>query len=416
MDIPPITAKHGRFDTSQSGSLYLAGWTSDLPASGSWTSGFIIKTSSTGDTIWSKRFGNESAGSHTYFRTLSTTSDGGCIAVGETNQYGAGGYDVVAVKLQANGDTIWTKTFGSSGDDYGWNVKQTSDNGYIICGNTSSFADTIKGDMLIIRLNSDGDVVWAKTIGDAGAATTLDAARCIIETSDNHFLLCGYSGIPGTTPASDEDGVVIKLDGLDGDTLWTKRYTIGTENEHFRYVSEISPGDYLVSGYSASLGTGEDDILFLKVKEFGFAGGCYEAPILPAFQVNTPSLLTSSGIPSHPTGFTVSAMSNSTTPVFTENMLCDSTIITGTEDLTEPKKVSYYPNPVINELTISIPTQVRPREVSVFNLLGETLQTTPCQINNGEIIIDFSSSSTGIYFVSLTMEDGKRTTVRVIKN
>lgn len=407
-------------DTSFLGTLYLAGWTSDSPSSktSTWTSGFILKTNAVGDTIWTRRYGNEVTGNHTYFRSLAATNDGGCIAVGETNEYGAGGYDVLAVKLNSNGDTLWTKTLGSSGDDYGWNVKQTSDNGYIICGNTGSFSySTNRGDMLIIRLNSSGNILWTKTIGDATAANTLDAARCITETSDNNFILCGYSGVPGKMPIADEDGVVIKINGLNGDTLWTKKYPLGIDNEHFRFINEINSGDYLVSGYSNSLITGvdsTDDIVFLKIQEYGFAGGCYETSISPTFQVNNQSLQTYSGIPSYPTGFVVSNMSNSGTTTFTENMLCDSNLTTGIENNITNDLV-HYPNPTADKLTILLPNNSNFKELIIFNLLGEIISTVELSTNGDQLKVNLSNLHSGIYFFSLTFESGKTEVIKVIK-
>lgn len=412
---PTYHTKAWPIDTSFAGTLYLAGWTSDMPNNGNWTSGFIIKTNSLGDTIWSKRFGSETIGNHTYFRTLASTNDGGCIAVGESNEYGAGGYDVVTVKLNSNGDTLWTRTFGSSGDDYGWNVKQTSNNGYIICGNTGSFGYTTNtGDMLIFKLNNSGNIVWTKTIGDASVASTLDAARCVIESNDNHFLLCGYSGIPGITPTADEDGIMIKLNGINGDTLWTKRYPLGIDNEHFRYVNEISSGNYLVSGYSNSLGTSSDDILFLKIKENGFAGGCYETSISSTFQVNNQTFQTYSGIPSYPSGFVVSNMNNSGTTTFTENMLCDSNLTTSIENYVEPY-LSYYPNPVTSELIIINISKSNLPEILIYNQLGELQKTAEFQASNEQVKVDFTNIPRGIYFISVSFKSGQKEIIKVLK-
>lgn len=406
---PSYHTKAWPVDTIQGDNLYLAGWTSDLPNNGNWTSGFVLRTNALGDTIWTRRFGSETIGNQTYFRTLASTNDGGCIAVGESNQYGAGGYDVIAVKLNSNGDTLWTKTYGDSGDDYGWSVKQTSDGGYIICGNTGSFGyTTFKSDMLIIRLDSNGNIIWTKTIGDASNTTTLDAARSVIETSDNNFVLCGYTG------PSDEDGILMKLNSLNGDTLWSKQYFLGAGKTHFRYLNEINPGNYLISGYSNSIGTGSDDILFLKIKENGFAGGCYETSISPTYQVNNQTLLTGSGIPAYQTGFTVSAMSNSGIPTFTENMLCDSTITTGIGELEEIQFI-LYPNPTNEKITISPISALSYGEINVFNILGMAQKNMIYSKVDNHLVVDFSNLSSGIYFVSFTLQSGLHKTVKVLK-
>lgn len=412
---PSTHSKAWPVDTTFGNNLYLAGWTSDLPGNGNWTTGFVLKTNSLGDTLWTRRFGEITTGKHTYFRSLSSTNDGGCIAVGETNEYGTGGYDVVAVKLSSNGDTTWTKIYGSTGDDYGWNVKQLTDGNFIICGNTGSFGFTTnKGDMLILKVDTAGNIIWAKTIGDANSANTLDAARSVSETHDNQLIFCGYSGIPGVTPSSDEDGIIIKLNSSTGDTIWTKRYPLGIDNEHFRSINKTRDSSYIISGYSSSLGTNSDDIIFLKINEQGFAGGCVESAISPAFQVNNQTLETNSGVPYYSTGFTVTSMSNSDIAGLTGNTLCDSTLT----KIIEPtgQQVSYYPNPIVDDLNLLISNELNPQDIYVTNLLGSERKKLFYKVTGGKVIIDFSNISAGVYFVTLNFKTSAPKSFKIIKH
>src|ERR1041385_1541888 len=87
-------------------------------------------------TTFQKTYGgtNEDVGSF-----VQQTTDGGFIIAGSTVNFGAGWHDVYLIKTDANGDTLWTKTYGGSYDDYANSVQQTTDGGYIVAGFTTGF-------------------------------------------------------------------------------------------------------------------------------------------------------------------------------------------------------------------------------------------------------------------------------------
>ena len=113
-----------------------------------------------------------------------------------------GGYDYWVLKLNAAGGIEWQKTYG--GDDYDQliTIKQTADLGYIVAGNSYSNANYDKTensrgniDYWVLRLNSQGSIVWQKTIGGDDIEQVTD----IIETNSGGFVVGGYSysGISG---------------------------------------------------------------------------------------------------------------------------------------------------------------------------------------------------------------------------
>jgi hypothetical protein len=151
---------------------------------------YLIKTNSSGNLLWQKTFGGSK---YEDGWSVQQTSDGGFIIAGETTSFGAGGYDVYLIKTDSSGNSIWQKTFGGSKDDHGYSVQQTSDGGYIIAGYTNSFGSG-KSDIYIVKTDSAGNLLWQKTIG----GTNYDEGWSIQQTSDGGFIIAGDSYSYGT--------------------------------------------------------------------------------------------------------------------------------------------------------------------------------------------------------------------------
>ena len=75
---------------------------------------------------------------------------------GTTFTFGTGGADVYLIKTSASGDTVWTRTYGGTDDEYGNRVRQTSDGGYIVAGSTASFGAGAS-DVYLIKTDADGN-------------------------------------------------------------------------------------------------------------------------------------------------------------------------------------------------------------------------------------------------------------------
>ncbi len=72
--------------------------------------GYVVRTNSLGETLWEKKIGGSD---WDFFNSVTTTSDGNYILAGETFSYGNGQSDAYYVKVNDNGDTLWTKTIGT---------------------------------------------------------------------------------------------------------------------------------------------------------------------------------------------------------------------------------------------------------------------------------------------------------------
>ncbi len=170
------------YETTDSGFI-IAGSTS--PFNSGFTDLYLIKTNSKGDTTWTKTYGGY------YFEqglSVQQTHDGGYIIAGSSLSFGAGNHDVYLVKTDAKGDSLWTKTYGGGDIDFGYSVQQTVDKGYVITGKTSSFGNGGE-DLYLIRTNEMGSVLWTKTYG--GFTSEWGKSMCLV--GDGGIIISGVS-------------------------------------------------------------------------------------------------------------------------------------------------------------------------------------------------------------------------------
>ena len=218
---------------------------------------YLIKTNASGDTLWTRTYGG--TGSDEGY-SVQQTADGGYIVAGMTTSFGAGGGDVYLVKTNASGDTLWTKTYGGTGDGAGYSVSQTTDGGYIVAGLT-----TVSGDSEIYLIKTDraGDTQWTRTYG----GPHYDIGFSMQQTTDGGYIITGCTFSFGIgTP--DCGNVYLVKTNAQGDTLWTRTFG-GTDHDLGNSVRQTSDGGYVVVGYTRSFGAGGSDVYLIKTDNAG---------------------------------------------------------------------------------------------------------------------------------------------------
>ncbi|WP_337873532.1 T9SS type A sorting domain-containing protein [Ignavibacterium sp.] len=217
----------------------------------------FVKTDSFGNTIWVNGYGgnNDDEGN-----SVVQTSDGGFVACGYTKSYGSGGNDVYLIKVDANGNQLWDRIFGGPSDEEAYSMVQTSDGGFLLAGATSSFGAGSR-DIWLIKTDQSGNQQWTKTIGGLSS----DGARSIAKTSDGGYIITGWTLSYG--PGSIGNLWLVKTDSL-GNMQWNKFFG-GTDADRGLSVKQTIDGGYIATGYTASFGAGLDDMYFVKTDGAG---------------------------------------------------------------------------------------------------------------------------------------------------
>jgi hypothetical protein len=139
-----------------------------------------------GVVTFSRTFGG---GQNDYAHSIQQTADGGYIVGGQTDSYDHASHlfpDMWIIKTDSTGNKEWEKTFGGEEGDVAFCVRQTKDLGYIVAGTTSSFGKKVPS-IWILKLDAKGDSVWSKIFEGA----VVSSAQCIRQTDDGGYIVAG---------------------------------------------------------------------------------------------------------------------------------------------------------------------------------------------------------------------------------
>lgn len=202
---------------------------------------WLIKIDKNGDTLWTKTYGDNTLDEGL---RVKQSFDGG-FAI-----FGAGGtsWTATIVKVDSIGDLQWAKTYGDGYSNYCYSLQNTSDSGYVFTG---FIIDSITGikEMYLVKTNSIGDTVWTRAFGDS-----LDDVWgfSLQQTYDGGFIVSGISG---------GDAVLVKTNFF-GDTIWTKKYIV-INNDYGSQVEQCRDSGFIVAG------SNNGDIYLLKTDKNG---------------------------------------------------------------------------------------------------------------------------------------------------
>jgi predicted secreted protein len=219
---------------------------------------WLIRVDANGNHLWNQTYGGLY---DEWGWTVVEVSTGGFVFSGRTSSLGAGSFDVWLVRTDSNGNHIWNHTFGGIDIDAGRGMVELSTGGFAIIGQTASFGAGFY-DFYLIRTDADGNLVWSRTYGGTG----LDEAASIAELSTGGFVLTGDTFSYG---AGSSDVWLIRTDA-NGNSLWNRTFG-GADADGGMSVIEMSSGGYAITGETASLGAGGADLWLIRTNADGIA-------------------------------------------------------------------------------------------------------------------------------------------------
>ncbi len=233
---------------AKDGGYVICGDTRSFGAGGS--DAYIVKTDNKGDMEWARTFGGDSDEAAL---SITGTDDGGYVFAGGTRSYGAGETDVYLMKIDSDGDCVWSRTIGGKNYEYAYSVRNTRDHGFIVAGYKS--ADE-RSDMYVIKTDKNGKTQWEKTYGDYG----WEVAYSAVQDNDSGYIICGY-----TTSTVNAASLIylVKIDA-EGDCVWTRTYGGARENRGY-YALPDKDGGYVIAAKTTSYiskGVGWDMMAF----------------------------------------------------------------------------------------------------------------------------------------------------------
>jgi Secretion system C-terminal sorting domain len=168
---------------------------------------------------------------------LCEASNGDLMVLGFTRTCGGGNNDILLVRTDPNGDTIWTKTYGSDSDEYASRLVNAPDSGYVIAG----MVDVWEWDSVayVIGVDSVGDVIWAR------AYKSVISIQDMAPSDDGGYVLCGSIG--NQPPMFEIGSYLMKIDS-EGSLLWSRSFAAFAYSLTLFSVIATDDGGYLLSG------------------------------------------------------------------------------------------------------------------------------------------------------------------------
>ncbi len=427
----------GAFDTGffieldGSGNIFVSGYyrltvdfdpgpgTANITAVGTLNDIFFAKYDAAGNFLWARSLGstsNDIPGGISIDPTGNVIVAGGFNGTvdfdpgGGTVNLTANGRDAFFAKYDVNGNYVWAKSIGSTGTETAYAITGDGSGGFYLTGEFSVSVDfdpdapvfnltAIQStDVFIARYTSAGSLVHAGSMGGASSELPFDIAL----VDANNILITGYFQ---TTVDFDPGPGVILLNSAGIFDIFVGKYTSTTS------ALPVTLSSFTALCHGAGVSIKWSSKQEYNSKEYTLqksnTGNSFEdvVTIPAAGQSNSPLHYFYSDNNAFPNKTYYRLKQTDRDGKFTY-----SKIITVGCNGNEPE-VYLFPNPAVNEITISIKNNSQKvRSIVITDVSGRTIKWIQPLASAGNITLDVRSLQKGIYWVRIDTEVGELVT------
>lgn len=171
---------------------------------------------------------------------------------GFTRNYGATSRDLYLIRTNAVGDSLWSKRYGGNDYEESQAFAKTNDDGYVLCGHSASIDPD--HNIIAIRLDNNGNEIWSKNFG----GTQHDGGEALLIDQSNRYVFIGRTMSFGQGKR-DTYMVITNSDGV----IQTTTSFGGPELDKINEVIEVG-NFYYLTGSTNSYGSGKNDVYLIK--------------------------------------------------------------------------------------------------------------------------------------------------------
>lgn len=263
------------------GELMIVGFTNSFGAGD--RDVLMVKLSPAGDIILARTFGSNR---HEDARAIQLLSDGGLVITGYAEGIEENDGGVLVAKLSAAGDPIWVKSLGGSKNEYGNAIQELPNGDLIVFGYTTGF-EAMGADALLVRLNAEGQLIWAKRLG--GNDNEYGYSIRVIP-SDGGFVI---SGRTENFETHNSAPFLAKID-TNGDLIWVKGFESGQFKNSINSIQVLPNGEIVAAGATDRFEMDSVNVLLARLNAFGEIDECNDVLPIDNFTITsiTPNVST----------------------------------------------------------------------------------------------------------------------------